>query len=87
MSEFKLTEEQQEEMLQKLDEWTVEKAVVIFTTKRDTITLVRVFKEGKYYTLLRCFWMIDHPEISVDLQEVEADSIILKLGKNLGSLY
>lgn len=80
-----LTEEQTNKIVKELDDWTPEDAEQILTVEFDDIGIIRVFKEGKLYTLLRCFWCFGKAGLSVDKQEVTADTIIQELGTHIGS--
>lgn len=80
-----LTEEQTNEIVKELDNWTPEEAKQILNVEFDKIGIIRVFKLGKYYSLLRCFWLENHPAISLDKDQVTAEAIIQQLGNNIGS--
>jgi hypothetical protein len=90
---LELTEEQTKQMIELLDEWmpnneeiegNITKYITMTTMWLNDITMIRAVKNphaNKYggYYLYRCFWMFDHPEISVDVENLGADALLAKL--------
>lgn len=96
---MKLTEEQIKQMTDLLDDWMppnegVEGSppdAIMTTMWLNDITMIRIVmnqhtdKHSGYY-LYRCFWMVDHPEVSLDVDDLDAEALLLKLLTILVSL-